>query len=168
MKEEAVPHDPSPLEFPAKRMAAGAVIRDQRGCILIVKPVYKEGWEVPGGIVEGDESPLSCCRRELREELGVSLAVGALMAVDWMAPRSTKREAVMFLFDGGVLEEADLERLRLPPGELSEWRLVSRAELGQYLPPELAARVTSALAPLNDVYLENGAVPEQMDSISWA
>jgi 8-oxo-dGTP diphosphatase len=166
--EEATYPNPPPFDFPTKRMAAGAIIRDQSGCVLVVKPTYKEGWEVPGGIVEEDESPLSCCMREVREELGISLAIGALMAVDWMAARPGKREAVMFLFDGGVLDDTSFRRLRLAPDELSEWRLVPCVELGQYLPPELAARVVSALAPLNGVYLENGAALETTRSSSWA
>ncbi len=43
--------------LPAKRMGAGAIVRDPSGRVLIVKPTYKEGWELPGGAVEDGESP---------------------------------------------------------------------------------------------------------------
>ena len=43
--------------LPMKRMGAGALIRDLDGNVLMVKPSYKDGWELPGGAVEDDESP---------------------------------------------------------------------------------------------------------------
>ena len=50
------------------RAAAGVLFRDEAGRVLLVRPTYKGGWEVPGGAVEADESPLAAARREVREE----------------------------------------------------------------------------------------------------
>ncbi len=33
----------------APRVTAGALIRDAEGRILLVKPTYKDGWNIPGG-----------------------------------------------------------------------------------------------------------------------
>ena len=42
------------------------------GRLLIVKPAYKSGWTIPGGVMEADgETPWEACRREVREETGV-------------------------------------------------------------------------------------------------
>jgi 8-oxo-dGTP diphosphatase len=49
------------------RMAAGIAIRDPGGRILLVRPTYKDGWDIPGGYVEPGESPAEACRRELKE-----------------------------------------------------------------------------------------------------
>ncbi|MCO6005756.1 NUDIX hydrolase [Actinoallomurus purpureus] len=57
------------------RAAAGAVIRDRQGRVLVVHPVYKDGWEIPGGMLEAEESPLDACAREIKEELGIALRV---------------------------------------------------------------------------------------------
>jgi hypothetical protein len=38
-------------------MAAGILFRDDRGRVLLVEPSYKPNWEIPGGVVEADESP---------------------------------------------------------------------------------------------------------------
>ena len=58
--------------LPRKRMGAGLVMTDPSGRVLLVEPVYKADWEVPGGAVEADESPRAATIRELGEELGDS------------------------------------------------------------------------------------------------
>ena len=34
--------------LPTRRLAAGALIRNERGEMLLVKPNYKDGWILPG------------------------------------------------------------------------------------------------------------------------
>lgn len=62
-------------------VAAGLVFRE--GKLLITqrcKGSHLEGlWEFPGGKVEPNESYEECLRRELREELGIEVAVGGLL-----------------------------------------------------------------------------------------
>ena len=48
-------------------MSAGAIFRNQDGDVLLVNPTYKEPWEIPGGIVEANESPKRACIREVQE-----------------------------------------------------------------------------------------------------
>lgn len=43
--------------------AAGALIRDQQGRILLVEPTYKDHWEIPGGVIEVGETPSQGCAR---------------------------------------------------------------------------------------------------------
>ena len=43
--------------LPRKRMGAGVLLSDELGRVLLVEPTYKPSWEVPGGVVEADESP---------------------------------------------------------------------------------------------------------------
>jgi 8-oxo-dGTP pyrophosphatase MutT (NUDIX family) len=37
--------------------------------VLLLEPTYKNDWEIPGGIIEDNESPKECCEREVFEEL---------------------------------------------------------------------------------------------------
>ena len=45
-----------PANPPGRRIGALALIRDDENKVLLVKPTYKEGWILPGGGAEADES----------------------------------------------------------------------------------------------------------------
>ena len=65
-------------------IGAAAVIRDERGRVLLVKHAYGErNWELPGGRGETDESAEETARREAREEVGVGLEEMRLAGVYW-------------------------------------------------------------------------------------
>ena len=40
--------------LPAIPTSAGALIFDRAGRLLILKPTYKSGWTIPGGVMEAD------------------------------------------------------------------------------------------------------------------
>ena len=140
------------------RVAAGAILRDQAGRVLVVHPTYKDVWEIPGGMVEPDESPADACAREIREELGLSVSVGALLCVDWVPANPPWDGGLMFVFDGGMLTADQIETMRLCPDELDRFEFVAPERLGEVLIPRLARRVTAAVAAVGrgGVYLEDG------------
>jgi len=125
-------------------MAAGCLFFDEQGRVLLVKPTYKPGWEIPGGVVEQDESPWGCCRREVQEELGLARTIGGLLVVDYNPPDGERTESLMFIFSGGVLSAADIAAMRLPAEELSEWRFYEPGALPMEMTPTLRARVLAA------------------------
>lgn len=146
------------------RVLAGAatLFRDGRGRVLLVEPNYREGWALPGGTIEsGDgESPRQAARRETAEEIGLDLAPGRLLAVDWT--RGPARPPIVaYVYDGGVLEQAQFDAIRIQEDELLSWRLVDRADLAGLLPGRLGPRVAAALEALDSgegtVELEDGA-----------
>nr|WP_312864428.1 NUDIX domain-containing protein [Saccharopolyspora phatthalungensis] len=60
----------------------GAIIHDPRGRLLLVKRAHQPGkgkWSLPGGRVEPGETDHSAVQREVREETGLSVTVGALV-----------------------------------------------------------------------------------------
>jgi len=142
-----------------KRMGAGLVCRDAVGRVLLVQPTYKPTWEIPGGVVELDESPATAVARECREELGISLPIGRLLVVDWIPARHPKTEGLMLLFDGGVLDEPVVQQISLPVDELRDWAFVHPNEIGEYASENLARRLQAALVALDSGeprYLERG------------
>jgi ADP-ribose pyrophosphatase YjhB (NUDIX family) len=145
---------------PTKRMAADCLFTDRAGRLLVIEPSYKATWDLPGGIVETDESPREAARREVREELGIDVEPGHLIAVDWKPRSGNFTEIVAFLFDGGVLTTADTDRIVLDPTEAKTHRFVSLDEAEQLLDAEQFARVAAAIgARAQATYLENGYPP---------
>ncbi len=62
----------------------GAVVRDGSGRLLLVlraNPPAAGTWSLPGGRVEPGESDAAALAREVREETGYEIAVGALVGV---------------------------------------------------------------------------------------
>jgi 8-oxo-dGTP diphosphatase len=134
--------------LPGVVMAASAVIGDGDGGVLIVKPNYREHWSLPGGICEFGEAPHDGCARELAEELGVSIAPGRLLSVDWMPAQEQygpqARPVIYFIFDGGIL--ASLDGVTLQQEELDDCRFVAEAEVSPYLLPAAVPRVLAAIS----------------------
>ncbi|MFD3905848.1 NUDIX domain-containing protein [Streptomyces californicus] len=145
------------------RVLAGAasLFRDAEGRVLLVEPNYREGWALPGGTVESDagESPRQGARRETAEEIGLDIAPGRLLVVDWVQGAG-RPPIVAYLYDGGVLDADRLAAIRIQEEELLSWRLVAPADLDGYLLGSLHGRVRAALEVLTSgsgtAELENG------------
>jgi 8-oxo-dGTP diphosphatase len=138
--------------------AAGALIRDERGRILLLEPTYKDHWEIPGGIIEVGETPSQGCARELTEELGLVREPGALLVVDW-APHQTQGDRVLFVFDGGVLTPREIAAIRLQAEELKSYVFLPPDEAFDQLIPRLERRMRAAVLAQEQqrtVYLEHG------------
>jgi 8-oxo-dGTP diphosphatase len=72
------------VSLPRKLVAAG-LITDERGRVLIAQrradQAHALQWEFPGGKIESGESPVRALERELLEELGARVDVGAIWDV---------------------------------------------------------------------------------------
>jgi 8-oxo-dGTP diphosphatase len=137
--------------------AAGALLLDADGAVLLVEPVYKPTWEIPGGRMEGGETPREACARELAEELGLAVPLGRLLVADW-APHDGQ-DRVLFVFDGGTLTAPQVEAIVLPDDELASFAFVEPADVHAWTVPRLARRVAAALearAAGATRYLEHG------------
>lgn len=139
-------------------MGAGCLFFDVNNRVLLVKPTYKPSWEIPGGIVELNESPKQCCQREVFEEIGIRQEIGQLLVVDYNAETNTKTESLMFIFDGGTLSEADIASIRLQEGELKAYGFYDKSDLPEEMTNSLKNRVLVAWQQRirqKCVYLEN-------------
>lgn len=145
--------------LPRKRVAAGVLFFDPEGRVLLVDPVYKPLWEIPGGAVERDESPRAGAVREVKEELGLDWQPGRLLGVDWRGARPGRSEGLAYVFDGGVLGGDRLAGVRLQPEELGGMEFVAVDRLRERLVERLAVRVEACVRARQQgltVYLEYG------------
>lgn len=61
---------------PSWTAGAVAIIERDDGRWLLVRPVYRKAWALPGGLIDRGEHPEETVRREMREELGVDVVIG--------------------------------------------------------------------------------------------
>jgi 8-oxo-dGTP diphosphatase len=140
----------SVIDLPMKYLSAGALFFDDEGSMLLVKPTYKEGWEIPGGIVEADESPTQACLREIAEELGLAVTLGPLLVIDYLSRSGSRSDSLQFVFLGGRLTPSQTREIRLPVGELSAYQFLAPDEALRALPMSLSLRVAGCLRAIDE------------------
>ncbi|HEY7432717.1 MAG TPA: NUDIX hydrolase [Streptosporangiaceae bacterium] len=144
-------------ELPAIPVSAGALIFDEAGRLLILKPTYKSGWTIPGGVMEADgETPWEACQREVREECGIEVRHGRLACMDFRRPHQGKRGGIRFLFDCGAIDGESLATIELQAEEISEHRILPLADALPMLRGPIRRRVQAAAGRRDLVYLEDG------------
>lgn len=141
-----------------KVTAAGVLFFNEQGEILVLQPSYKEAREIPGGMVEGLESPRQAAKRETLEEIGLDVEIGRLLCID------NKRiaehvDSYQMIFDGGVLSADQIAAITPCPKEIAHYSFLPEAEALVFLGEVKTQRIKMALhakAENTTYYLENG------------
>ncbi len=142
--------------LPRKRAIAQGLARNAAGEVLLCELTYKKDWDLPGGVVDPGESPAACVEREIREELGLDLVAGRLLAVDWLPPYRGWDDAVLFLFDLGVLDADVLDPARYLRREIKGAHWVPLDRVGDHIAAYAARLVAVAAVAEHTAYLEDG------------
>ena len=146
------------IGIPRIPASAGALVWDRKGRLLILKPTYKGGWTIPGGIIEADgETPWEACRRETREECGLEVRHGRLVCVDFLRPRPGRPGGMRFLFSCGSFRDSALSGIVLQEEEISAYRLAKVDRALRRLSGPVRRRVAAAVNKSGKLrYLEDG------------
>lgn len=111
---------------PRKLVVAGLLRDGQRVLLTRRRPDQSlpDLWELPGGKVEPEETPEQALRRELREEIGVTVEVGRIW--DVLSYRYPEFDLLMLVYPCRIVAG------EVTPLEVAaaEWSPVS--ELGRY------------------------------------
>jgi len=79
---------------------------------LLVSNRGEDGWDVPGGAREPGETPEETARREIREEIGLSVDLcSVFQAYDWgFVPESETGDRIggLWVYFGGVVGDGDM------------------------------------------------------------
>lgn len=134
--------------LPGFTASGAALLTDAAGAVLLVKPWYRDEWQLPGGIMEAGESPRQCAEREAAEEIGVAVTAAALLAVHWLSPVGPRRATFAFVFDCGTL--ADPGAVRLQEAELDGFAFLPPGEAAGRMEPAGALRLNRALRARED------------------
>jgi 8-oxo-dGTP diphosphatase len=148
---------PDAEALPAIPVSAGALIFDRSGRLLILKPTYKSGWTIPGGVMEADgESPWEACKREVAEECGLEVGTGRLVCMDFRRPRPGNPGGVRYLFDCGSFSDETLAGVVVQEEEISQYRLAELRVALTMLRKPIRRRVRAASRGRRLCYLEDG------------
>ncbi|MBI4769203.1 MAG: NUDIX domain-containing protein [Chloroflexi bacterium] len=133
--------------------AAGAIVHD--GKVLLVRHGLLKKWQVPGGVQEVGESIQQTVEREIREELGLNLKAGPLIAVysgpEWTLeyPDGSRLQQLLLFF----MMEGPLLPIRAQETELTAHRFFAPNDVPEDTMACCKQKVRDALAYTGKVIL---------------
>ncbi len=132
--------------LPTKRVIAHAVFTDPHSRVLLAETTYKADWELPGGVVEPNETPRQGAQREILEEIGLAFELGDAAIVDWMPASLGWSDAIEFVFHGGRLNPTLAAAVQASDREIRALHWVAAEDLENHVTPLSARRIRLVLA----------------------
>lgn len=149
--------------LPKKQVGVAVLLFNSKNELLIVKPDYREGWLVPGGVTDEDESPLHSAIRETKEEIGLDITDLRLVGVHYRHKKGVFMDSLKFIYSGGTLTEEQILQITLQTSELEEWKFSPPEEALTLLTSGLEKSVPTCLDAIKNnsvAYIESGsAIP---------
>jgi 8-oxo-dGTP diphosphatase len=71
------------------------LVLDHEGSVLVLRQLHREGWTLPGGLLDHGESAAEAVVRETREELGLTISTD-LPAATLVEPHSQRVDVIFY------------------------------------------------------------------------
>jgi 8-oxo-dGTP pyrophosphatase MutT (NUDIX family) len=138
--------------LPAKHMAAHLLCWNDKGELLFVMPSYDDFWQLPGGVVEQDESPLDAAVREALEETGLPFDKQQIsfVGVNYAARFNEWDDFVHFYFSAGVLKDRALRHIGEASEKMHGLKFLNSQQLALHVSPQ-------RLSALQTLYVEGNS-----------
>ncbi|NNE74395.1 MAG: NUDIX hydrolase [Acidimicrobiales bacterium] len=111
--------------MPSYVLAASCVIEGPDGRILVARSAYRRTWVFPGGLLDRNETPDDCVRREVFEEVGLDVKLDS-RTITLIDPESRR---IDFLYAGRVTDAT----VTLDPAEMSDYEWVRREDMDDFV-----------------------------------
>jgi 8-oxo-dGTP diphosphatase len=149
------------------RIAVAVLCSDDAGHVLLVRPPYRLGWDLPSRYLRPGESPTEAAVELLPDQLGISPTIGKMLVVDWSIDPDpddgrplTIRGKAEFIFDAGLLAAEVVARITPHPPKIAEYAFHDPESTGpQLMLWHEARRIKAALSARTGTaktYLELG------------
>ncbi len=154
-----LPRDEYLKQLAKKIVAVGVIISNKKNEILIVKPSYrKDGWSIPGGTVDKNESLIEAAHREVLEEVGIQIEIKHLLLIGYKHQddgTGKVYDSIQHIFVSSKINENDI---KIDNDEIIDYKFVSFKKALGFLTPSLKQRL-SVVKNFNDFYyIENGKI----------
>ena len=136
--------------LPKKQIGTAVLFFNTKGELLILKPDYKDGWLVPGGSTDDNESPLHCAIRETKEEIGLNVTELQLVGVYYGLKKGFFTDSLKFIFSGGTLTDDQIAQIKLQKDELKEYIFASPEKVLSMVSPSLKKSIPTCLEAIKN------------------
>lgn len=103
-------------------------IIEKNGKVLLIRPVNKEKWELPGGRLHEDETAREGIRREIKEELGLNIEPKNIMDVFVLLEEMPPNHFTV-VWESNLLNSP--REMKLQKDEIAEAKWISKNEIDE-------------------------------------
>lgn len=147
-------------ELPRVPLGVKVVLSNAKGEILLSKPNYRPGWQLIGGTVDENESPLTAICREIREEVCLDIDAARLRfrGVGYTSPRHGVPGVLTMVF-AATLTDEEVASIHIQKEEISALKFVTADHLPREdTNPSLAEIIEFHNNNVQGGYVEDGVL----------